>query len=165
MIRKYNQSNLRKARIYDSKNPYFVTICTSDKIEILTKNKIPEILINNIKWFIGNSVIINLGFVIMPDHLHWAFASMGESTLNNILRRYKSFAAKKIKEELCWNIKIWQDCYYDHLLRDIRDFRIKLDYMHNNPVRKGIVKRPAEYLHSTANEKYVNMINWDYVGF
>ena len=161
----FHQSGLRKARIYSSKHPYFVTICTHDKDNILTKDNVPEIIIDSVNWFIETSKIIPLGFVIMPDHFHWAFALKENFTLDNILRRYKSFTAKKIKEVLHCETKIWQDGYYDHLLRDIKDFKAKLNYMHDNPVRKGIVNSPEEYLYSTANEKYTNMIDWEYVGY
>jgi len=162
---KFHQSNLRKARIYNSEQPYFVTICTHNKHNILTKGNVPETIIDSVKWFINTLKIVFLGFVIMPDHFHWAFALKENYTLDNILCGYKSFTAKKIKELLYSETKIWQDGYYDHLLRDVKDFKVKLDYMHDNPIRKGMVNSPEEYLYSTANEKYTDMIDWEYVGY
>lgn len=161
---KFHQGSLRNGRIYNSKCPYFITICTYNKSDILTKNGIADIIIDSLKWFIDTSNIIFLGFVIMPDHFHWAFALEEGYALDNIVRRYKTFTGKRIKELLYSKIKIWQNGYYDHLLRDMKDFKVKLNYMHNNPVRKGIVNNPEEYLYSTANEKYAEMINWEYVG-
>lgn len=163
-INVYHQKNLRKARIYNSKNPYFIITCTYNNNDILIRRNIPEIMIKGIKWFIDNSMIINLGFVIMSDHLHWAFALRESYTINNIVRRYKNFTAKEIRKEINSGTKIWQKGYYDHLLRDLRDFKVKLTYMHNNPVRKGLVDKPKDYLYSTANKNYEDMINWDYVG-
>ncbi|MFH1867829.1 MAG: transposase [Candidatus Omnitrophota bacterium] len=164
LLQSSHQGNLRKARIYNSQNPYFVTLCTHDKNKILTEPNIPEALIAAMKWFILNSQIRFLGFVIMPDYLHWSFSLKGGHKLDDIIGRYKSFTSKEIKKQLNLNCKTWQVGYYDHLLRDIKDFTTKLNYMHNNPVRKGIVENPEDYLYSTANEKYADMVDWGYIG-
>ncbi len=160
----YQQNNLRKTRIYDSRNPYFVTFCAYRMREILIKHNVPEILIDSMKWFSDNSKIILLGFVIMPDHIHWAFALREGNRLDNVIRRYKSFTANAIMNKpRKYGAKFWQDGYYDHLLRSTKDFEVKLNYMHNNPVRKGLADRPEEYLYSTANERYAHLIDWEYV--
>ncbi|MEA3488918.1 MAG: transposase [Candidatus Omnitrophota bacterium] len=163
MIKLYHQNKLRKARIYDSKYPYFMTICAYNMQDVLTKECVPEIFVESIKWFIANSVILNLGFVIMPNHLHWAFAIRGDGKLDNIMREFKGYTARKIKKLSDIKQKIWQKGYYDHSLRDMKDFKIKLEYMHNNPVRKGIVDKAENYLYSTANERYKGLIDWEYV--
>ncbi len=80
---------------------------------------IPELLIESIKWFADNSLILNLGFVIMPDHLHWAFALVRGEKLDNIMRRYKNCTAQKRKDLKDDDIRMWQKGCYDHLLRNV----------------------------------------------
>jgi len=160
-----HQKSLRRARIYDSNNPYFITMCIHEKQSILLKANIPDTLITSMQWFISSGEITFLGFVIMPDHLHWSFALNKDCTLDRVISRYKSFNTKEINKIMGRSGKVWQDGYYDHLLRDIGDFKIKLNYMHNNPVRKGLSEEPEDYLYSSAHNNYSSMVNWDYIGY
>jgi REP-associated tyrosine transposase len=42
---------------------------------------------------------------------------------------------------------IWQRRYWEHTIRDDRDFAAHLDYTHFNPVKHGLVKHPADWPH------------------
>lgn len=45
--------------------------------------------------------------------------------------------------------KVWQDDYWDKLVYSDRFIRQKLNYMHRNPVRQGLVEEPQAYVHSS----------------
>ena len=44
---------------------------------------------------------------------------------------------------------VWQRRYWEHTIRDERDFRAHLVYIHVNPVKYGVVARPGDWPHST----------------
>jgi hypothetical protein len=44
---------------------------------------------------------------------------------------------------------VWQRRFWEHAIRDERDFSLHCDYIHYNPVRHGLVKSPREWKHST----------------
>ncbi len=44
---------------------------------------------------------------------------------------------------------MWQRRYWEHRIRDDRDFGAHVEYIHYNPVRHGLVKAPADWPHST----------------
>jgi len=44
---------------------------------------------------------------------------------------------------------IWQHRYWEHTIRDERDYAMHLDYIHFNPVKHGYVKHAAEWPYST----------------
>jgi putative transposase len=44
---------------------------------------------------------------------------------------------------------IWQRRYWEHTIRDCRDFVTHLDYTRFNPVKRGLVKHPADWPHSS----------------
>jgi putative transposase len=44
---------------------------------------------------------------------------------------------------------ISQRCYWEHIIRDHRDFARHFDYIHFNPVKRGLVEHPADWLYST----------------
>lgn len=44
---------------------------------------------------------------------------------------------------------IWQRRFWEHLIRDDADYRAHVDYVHINPVKHGLVRRVADWPHST----------------
>ncbi len=44
---------------------------------------------------------------------------------------------------------VWQRRYWEHLIRDEKDFKAHLDYIHINPVKHRLVARPGDWPHST----------------
>jgi len=44
---------------------------------------------------------------------------------------------------------IWQRRYWEHLIRDERDYRVHMDYVHINPVKHGLVACVAYWPYST----------------
>jgi REP-associated tyrosine transposase len=46
---------------------------------------------------------------------------------------------------------IWQRRYWEHTIRDDRDFAAHLDYIHFNPVKHGLAKNPADWPHSSSH--------------
>ena len=44
---------------------------------------------------------------------------------------------------------VWQPRFYEHCIRDERDFHNHLDYIHYNPVKHGLVSSPDQWAHSS----------------
>ena len=40
---------------------------------------------------------------------------------------------------------VWQPRYWEHTIRDDRDYAVHVDYIHFNPVKHGFVEHPAEW--------------------
>ena len=54
--------------------------------------------------------------------------------------------------------KFWKKRFDDQVIRDQKMFWTKLKYIHNNPVKAGLVARPEDYIYSSAR----NYINGDH---
>jgi hypothetical protein len=67
----------------------------------------------------------------------------------------KLFKLKSPKKKN-WEYQIWEDGYDDLGVYSAKVLRTKIDYIHNNPVRKGLVKRPEDYLYSSARNYILN---------
>ena len=52
--------------------------------------------------------------------------------------------------------KVWMDEYYDYVIRNEKDLMMHLSYIHNNPVKRGLVESAEEYIWSSANSKFEN---------
>ncbi len=44
---------------------------------------------------------------------------------------------------------VWQRRYWEHLIRDEKDWQRHMDYIHYNPVKHGLVERPGDWPHSS----------------
>jgi REP element-mobilizing transposase RayT len=40
------------------------------------------------------------------------------------------------------SVKFWQKRFWEHTIRDEKDFECHLDYIHFNPVKHGLVTKP-----------------------
>ena len=40
---------------------------------------------------------------------------------------------------------VWQRRYWEHTIRDDRDYAVHMDYIHFNPVKHGLAARPADW--------------------
>jgi putative transposase len=84
----------------------------------------------------------------MPDHLH-VILSPGESTLTlskflNILKGRTAAAFRERKDSK----KIWQRSAFDHVIRTEENLKGVIEYIRNNPVRRGIAENAEDYPYS-----------------
>ena len=84
------------------------------------------------------------GYVLMPDHAHLLLAPR-EQTLPRILRDLKSKTGHEIARRRRTSGPIWQPRYFDNIIRRVRHFWGKLDYIHENPVQAGLVSAPEDW--------------------
>ena len=66
-----------------------------------------------------------------------------DENLMNIFRE----AAKKYPNQ---KRKFWMQRFDDEVIRNEKMFWVKLNYIHNNPVEAGLVKKPEDYKYSSA---------------
>ena len=101
------------------------------------------------------------GFVIMPDHLHAILCFPGPNMLSDFMKAWKqtsSLHLKKLMRGMLPNYSatysrsepFWQAKYYPFNLFSERKAKEKLDYMHLNPVRAGLVERAIDWKWSSA---------------
>jgi REP element-mobilizing transposase RayT len=84
----------------------------------------------------------------MPDHLH-VIVGPGESSLplSKFLNIFKGRTTKLFKDKENSG-KIWQRSAFDHVIRTEENLKGVIEYIRNNPVRKGIVESADGYPYS-----------------
>ncbi len=123
---------------------YFITICSKDKINFFTD---PVFNKNVIECLISEKIRNNLlvyAYCLMPDHLH-LLVSPDDSRIS-VSRFIGGFKSKSTR--LAWERgidKLWQNRFYDHILRKREDLNETAQYILNNPIRKGMVQAYKEY--------------------
>jgi putative transposase len=95
--------------------------------------------------------------VVLPDHLHMVMRLPdGDADFPNrwslIKRRFTDRiirAGAEVARRRTGEPALWQPRYWEHTIRDDRDFERHVDYVHFNPVRHGLVDRVCDWPHSS----------------
>jgi REP element-mobilizing transposase RayT len=97
----------------------------------------------------GKTIQIH-AIVIMPDHAHLLFTAMRDVdgwtfALPEVLRAIKGASARSINKLSGRTGPVWQDESFDHVLRGDESLRETIEYIRQNPVRRGLAERPEDY--------------------
>lgn len=97
-------------------------------------------------------------WVVLPDHMHCVIELPKDdddfATRWMLIKMLFSKGLPK-NETLSKTRKqrrergIWQRRYWEHLIKDERDYQAHIDYVHINPVKHGLVKMVKDWLYST----------------
>jgi putative transposase len=130
-----------------------------------------DLLVRNIKYYQLRYKFAILGYVIMPSHFHWVVeVNPTLGTISDIMRDIKKYSAWDIMEELerqgrddlltlfrCEaegysdkKRRFWTERFDDEVIRNQQMLCAKIAYIHNNPVKAGLVDRAEEYKYSSA---------------
>lgn len=82
-------------------------------------------------------------FVVMPNDVHILFRLTGTHSLESVLHSWKSFTSKELKRLTRQGGTIWQEDYWDRMIRNEQHLAACLRYIRENPVKAG--QRPDEY--------------------
>ncbi len=83
-------------------------------------------------------------FVVMPNHVHILFRPRPGETLAKIIHSWKSFAAKEINKLLARSGPLWQEDYWDRLVRGEAHLAACVRYIEENPIKAHLP--PGEYI-------------------
>ncbi len=162
-------------KIRDQSMPHFITATVVDWIDIFTRKTYCDSIIDCFNFCIANKGLVLYGYVIMSNHVHIILQSK-DGNLSGLIRDFKKFTAKNIFEKIQtepesrreWmlerfhlateshsrnkNYQFWQ---YGNNPKEIYSNKFmwsKLDYIHLNPVRAGIVEKASHYIYSSAGD-------------
>lgn len=137
-------------RYFASGQICFVTLVTNDRRSILVENA--DLLRKGFRVVRKRSVFIVHAWVIMPDHVH-AVIEVPNGTFSQVVARFKRQFALLFNERTRSNGKVWQHRFYDHIIRSQGEFARCIDYLHMNPIRKGLVTLPEQWRLSSYRRK------------
>jgi putative transposase len=107
-------------------------------------------------------------WVVMPNHVHVLFQTLAGWTVAKIVASWKSFTGRRIAEYMdqvgwggqagAWRSqgerqgerRVWQREYWDRFMRNEQHFWTAVAYIHNNPVKAGLVEQAEDWPWSSA---------------
>ena len=156
-------------RIQLQESIYYITSVIYNRLPIFTTASYVIPIIDSLNFYRYKQNYKILGYVVMPDHVHLLIWIQGQSTISQIMRDLKKYTAVRIihqaeaekrKEWLTAfkragtatgrsKNKVWQDSYWDKIIFSEKLHRQKLNYIHRNPVRAGLVDSVDAYPYSS----------------
>ena len=82
-------------------------------------------------------------WVIMPNHVHAVVSLRKDQRLNGIVGAWKSVSARRINQGNGSSGTLWQENYFDRLVRDAGHFANCLRYIRRNPEKASLT--PGEF--------------------
>jgi putative transposase len=110
-----------------------------------------EILVKAIAYQLNETQSKLVAYVLMPSHLHAILFINGKS-LSNFIRDFKKFTSQKALFDICGTQLIWQQRYDRQVIISDKVLSTKINYIHQNPVKAGLVKESKDWKWSSAGD-------------
>jgi putative transposase len=141
-------NHARRLAGFDYRDPdhaYFVTVSALRTAAPFRDPEFVRIVVDTLQWQRENKGTRLFAHCVMPDHLHLLLALGTESgRLGTIISAMKTFTTRQARQ-LGHTGSIWQDGFYDHVVRHGDDAVRIATYILENPVRKQLVPDAAAY--------------------
>jgi len=157
---------------------FYLTFQIVGWVDLFTRKTYRDIVIESLQYCQNQKGLILFAYVIMSNHMH-LLAQSEYGDLSGIIRDFKNFTCKKFLKVLLDPIEsrsdwmrlvfeyhgkyknkqtnqIWTHENHAECIYSQNFIEQKIDYIHNNPVRAGIVLRPEDYVYSSASN-YADM--------
>jgi putative transposase len=152
---------------------YFCTFTVVDWVDVFTRKIYNDIVLDSFTYCRTFKELQIWAYVIMSNHVH-CILSAKKQNLPDIIRDFKRHTASKILNAIQsyeesrrdWMMKrfefaarsnvrnsphqFWQHDNHAEELNTLKFTAQKLDYIHLNPVRAGLVEKPEDWLYSSA---------------
>ena len=160
-------------QINDQEGLYYLTFQVVDWIDVFTGQVYLDIIIESLNNAINNKSLEIFAFVIMSNHVH-LIAQSNTGKISSTIRDIKKYTSKKIIETILsipesrkdWMLNqsnfnarqhsknksyhVWTHENHAVYLYGPKFIREKIAYLHQNPIRAGIVEKSEDYLYSSA---------------
>lgn len=166
-------------KVYDHFIPHFVTITVVDWIDALSRPDYKDLIVESLKYCIANKGLLLHCWVIMNNHMHLVLSAAEGAEIPGIMRDFKKYTSKQLIERIRENpsesrkewmlnmfsyagkyksgneqYQFWQQDYHPIALMNEGILKQRMNYVHENPVRAGIVYEARQYKYSSAADYY-----------
>ena len=152
--------------------PHFVTWSVTEWLPVFVSDAYSGIITRSLEFCRANKGLLVHAYVVMPTHAHAILSVQEGFSASDVIRDSRKFMAKEIVRQLRedgnglfdWvfrdaarkegrpegSYKVWQSGSHPETLSSEKFVVQKLEYLHNNPVRKGLVEAPEHWRYSSA---------------
>ena len=77
-----------------------------------------------------------LAYVVMDDHVHVLVTLLNSHTLEKVVHSWKSYTAHSVAPLSRTTVPLWQDEYFDRIIRNAEELNRLAQYIANNPLKR-----------------------------
>jgi putative transposase len=160
-------------KIRDQAATHFLTFTIMGWIDIFSRQLYRDIILESFRFCQKNKRLRIGAYVIMSNHVHIIWTPLNPN-LSDLVRDFKTYTSKAITNAIQnepesrrdWLLymfsyyanrtasndyfKVWTGNNHPEEIHSKPFMHAKLNYIHNNPVRAGLVKEPSHYTYSSA---------------
>jgi putative transposase len=127
---------------YRGRHVYFLTFCTHARRDTFRDPSVATMVIGQMLRAAARFAFAVLAYCVMPDHVHLlAQGKSDRSDLRRFVRHIKQVTAQTHHTKG----PMWQEGYYDHVVRPEEDVSGIARYIVENPIRARLVNSTSEY--------------------
>lgn len=161
-------------KITEEDGVYFITSTIVEWLPVFTASAYFEIVIDSLKYCMMNKALKLFAYVILDNHFHLivsspvlldAISSLKKFTAKTIIERLKQDKREWLLNQFIFYKKdykkasehqIWQEGIHPVLISNPDILRQKIEYIHNNPVKRGLIDLPEQWRYSPARNYIYN---------
>jgi putative transposase len=151
-------------RYYGAGYSHFITTSCYQRRPLLGTPRTRDLFLEVMEQIRQRHQFVVVGYVVMPEHVHLLFTEPERGNPSLVLAALKQTFAHRLLRELRANVgtqtetlwstpvavgHIWQHRFYDFVVFTEKKRVEKLRYMHRNPVQRGLVQKPEDWLWSS----------------
>lgn len=141
---------------YEENHYYFITTVTANRKPIFNDKLACELFLNLLTYYKFSCNYNIFAFVFMPDHVHVIIQPLGEDNISTIMKKVKGSFSRYYNRLKNTTGTVLQKGFYDNVIRSEKQYHEITDYIHYNPVQKGIVAEAQDYLYSSYKYYFEN---------
>ena len=136
------------ARYYGGDDLHFITFSCYHRLPFLNTAKERDTFLEMLEEARQKYLFRVVGCVVMPEHVHLLLSEPHVGTLSTVLQVVKQRTARKVHDVI--RGQMWQRRFYDFNVFTQEKVTEKLVYMHENPVKRGLVLSSEDWVWSSA---------------
>jgi putative transposase len=148
-------------RYYGKGHLHFITFSCYRRLPLLKTSRARDVFVQELAKLREQMGFLLIGYVVMPEHVHLLISEPKQGTPSTVLQRLKQRVSRRLRkrtravpatqirlrfpEEVRASSPFWQERFYDFNVYSKGKRSEKLNYMHANPVARGLVKDPKDW--------------------
>jgi putative transposase len=151
-------------------NVFFVTSTVVGFIPVFNNADLTRIFIENLRFYQDRGDFCIIAFVLMPEHFHLIIKVNDKYTVSQIMANFKRMTSRQVSaylhaagdqstiallqdaascEPAC-DSRLWKPRFDSLVLTNEETLSQKIEYIHQNPVKRGLVKNAMDWPCSSA---------------
>jgi putative transposase len=152
-------------RFYGQGDLHFITFSCYRRLPLLGTVRARNVFVQQLRRVREEYGFLLVGYVVMPEHVHLLMSEPKKGTPSTVLQMLKQrvsrISRKSKRRTPSGQLRLafprfvselpqfWQPRFYDFNVFTHKKKDEKLEYMHGNPVARGLVKHPKDWLWSS----------------